>query len=54
MEVSIGKTGFYGQVKGCFRGVNFVFYASGASADSVMRDLNNEVRKLVAYAKAVF
>lgn len=54
MEVSIGKTGFYGQVKGCFRGVNFVFYATGDTAASVMSQLNIEVRKFAAYAKAVF
>lgn len=54
MEVSLGKFGYYGQVKGSFKGVNFVFYAAGDSAGSVIQQLNVDVRKFVAYVKSVF
>ena len=54
MEVNTGRFGYYGQVKGRVRGVNFIFYATGDTAASVMSQLNIEVCKFVAYVKAVF
>lgn len=54
MEVSIGKTCFYGQVKGSIKGVRFAFYAAGESAAAVIQQLNTEVRKFAAYVKVAF
>jgi hypothetical protein len=54
MEVSLGKSGFYGQVKGRFKGVSFIFFAAGDSAKSVMQQLNFEVRQFTTYVKVSF